>query len=114
MNSRHKSGVRPGSLLIATAIISALTTGCAKKTISLDNEFNKNQHSKTQKVTLFYFFGDFGNAEEIQAIRICPQGVSGIEVATTLVDSLISVASLNVFTPKTITLYCKAPMSQTA
>lgn len=92
--------------IVTAIIICLLTTSCADKTISLESGFDKNKHTDNHRVELYYFLGEFGTDEEINALNLCTKGISGLQFHTTLVDSLIAMLSLGIFTPKTITLYC--------
>src|SRR4051812_11391676 len=47
-------------------------------------------------------------SDPVDAAKICPQGVSVVQNTQTFVDGLIKSITFNIYSPLSITTYCKA------
>lgn len=61
----------------------------------------------------FWLFGCFPKWD-VDVSAICPDGVGWIEERTTFTDGLLTLVTLEIYTPRTTSYYCRQPQEVTS
>jgi uncharacterized lipoprotein YajG len=92
--------------ILSTIVTVISMTGCAQQTFTVKDNITTASYRYNQTQSFFAY--GIGQRYEIDASSICGgrDNVVGIEVQQTFMNSLFSVLTLGIYTPRETTIYC--------
>ena len=101
-------GMGRGARRLAVAAVTLAAAGCHTFAFHVsDAPFNPTPVVDRQT---FWLFGTFPE-HDVDTRAICPDGVSAIGEETTFTDVLLTAVTLEIYTPRTSSYYCRLPGS---
>ena len=89
--------------MIGLILVACLASACHN--VSMTNgQPGNGQVVETRKH--MFAFGLAGGDSEIDLAEICPEGVAKIEDKVTASDAVLGIASVGVYTPRTVSVEC--------
>jgi len=94
-------------LIILTSLAAVFTlSACSTQRIYMKNDMTGTMPSYEKSQT-FFIYG-IGQTQDLNAGEVCgKKSISRIETNQTFVDGLLSVITFGIYTPRTVSVFCK-------
>lgn len=92
--------------LLAIALCVGLLSSCASQTFTINGKYGEVPTSQKSQT---FFLGGLGQEQVTNAAAVCAgaENVIKVEAQHTLVNGLLAVITLGIYTPRDAKVYCK-------
>lgn len=89
---------------VVTVILCFMLSGCLKTRINFEEPVNARSYPSRQS---FFLAGLLPEKRTFKVSEVCPDGnVAHMETITTFLDGFLTVITLTIYSPKTLTITC--------
>lgn len=84
-----------------------LLTGCATQQVDFDQGLPDNAQAQHEKLQHFFVFGLVPKQQRELADKFCPNSeIKRVETEMTFLNGLVGAITYNLYTPRTLRVYC--------